>query len=129
MNEIVKKFLLAPDKFMPERHLRQLRFTYSACRPFTKNKERMQKFKAAGNSRYIYQTELDIACVQHGLARGDFKHLQRLLIKYYVIKHLILLKTLNMMNINVTWLYWFITFLIKSLQVVMLKVKISKTKN
>ena len=110
MNEIVKKFLLARDKFMPEMHLRQLRFTYSACGPFTKNKERMQKFEAAGSSRFIYQTELDKACVQHDLACGDFKHLQRLLIKYYVINHLILLKTLNMMNINVTWFYWFIIF-------------------
>ena len=39
MNEIVKKFLLAEDKFMPEIHLRQHGFTYSACGPFTKNKE------------------------------------------------------------------------------------------
>ena len=42
MNEIVKKFSLAGDKFMPEMHLRQSGFTYSACRPFTKNKERIQ---------------------------------------------------------------------------------------
>ena len=39
MNEIVNKFLLAGDKFMPEMHLRQPGFTYSACGPFTKNKE------------------------------------------------------------------------------------------
>ena len=39
MNEIVNKFLLAGDKFMPEIHLRQLEFTCSACGPFTKNKE------------------------------------------------------------------------------------------
>ena len=45
MNEIVNKFLLAGDKFMPEIHLRQPGFTYSACRPFTKNKERMKNFK------------------------------------------------------------------------------------
>ena len=38
MNEIVHKFLLAGDKFMPEMPLRQLRFTYSAYGPFTKNK-------------------------------------------------------------------------------------------
>ena len=44
MNEIVNKFLLAGDKFMPEMHLRQPGFTYSACGSFTKNKERMQKF-------------------------------------------------------------------------------------
>ena len=41
MNEIVNKFLLAGDKFMPEMHLKQPGFTYSACGPFTKNKERI----------------------------------------------------------------------------------------
>ena len=45
MNEIVNKLLLAGDKFMPEMHLRQSGFTYSACGPFTKNKEIIQKFK------------------------------------------------------------------------------------
>ena len=44
MNEIVNKFLLTGDKFMPEMHLKQPEFTYNACRPFTKNKERIQKF-------------------------------------------------------------------------------------
>ena len=44
MNKIINKFLLAGDKFMPEMHLRQPRFTYSACGTFTKNKERIQKF-------------------------------------------------------------------------------------
>ena len=43
MNQIVKKFLLAGDKFMPEMHLRQPGFTYSACGPFTRNKQRIQK--------------------------------------------------------------------------------------
>ena len=57
MNEIVNKFLLTGDKFMPEMHLRQLWFTYSACGPFTKNKERIKKFKETGDSRYIYQNE------------------------------------------------------------------------
>ena len=47
MNEIVSKFLLAGDKFMPEMHLRQsavlgkVGFKFSACRPFTKKKERV----------------------------------------------------------------------------------------
>ena len=47
MNEIVNKFLLAGDKFMPEMHLKQPRFAYSACGPFTKNKKRIEKFKEA----------------------------------------------------------------------------------
>ena len=42
MNDIINKFLLAGDKFMPEMHLRQPGFTYSACGPFTKNRERIQ---------------------------------------------------------------------------------------
>ena len=77
MNEVVNKFLLAGDKFMPEMHLRQPGFTYSVCEPFTKNKERIQKFKETGDSRYIYQNELDKTNFQHGMAYGDFKDLTR----------------------------------------------------
>ena len=40
-------------------HLRQPRFTYSACGPFTENKERIQKLEETGDSRYIYQNDLD----------------------------------------------------------------------
>ena len=72
VNDIINKFLLAGDKFMPEMHLRQPQFTYSACGPLTKNKERIQKFKEAGDSRYIYRNELDKACFQHDMAYGDF---------------------------------------------------------
>ena len=50
MNEIVNKFLLTGGKFMPEMHLRQPGFTYNTCGPFTKNKERIQKFKETGDS-------------------------------------------------------------------------------
>ena len=59
MNDIINKLLLAEDKFMPEMYLRQPGFTYSACGPFTKNKQRIQKFKQTGDSRYIYRNELD----------------------------------------------------------------------
>ena len=62
MNEIVNKFLLAGDKCMPEIRLKQLGFTYSGCEQFTKNKERIQKFKETGDMSYIYKTELDKAC-------------------------------------------------------------------
>ena len=58
-NEIVNKFLLAGDKFMPEMHLKQPRFTYSAWGSFTKNKERIQEFKETRDTRYIYKNELD----------------------------------------------------------------------
>ena len=77
MNEIVNKCLLAGDKFMPEMHLRQPRFTYSACGPFTKNKERIQKFKEKGDTDYIYKIELDKACFRHDMAYGDFKDLAK----------------------------------------------------
>ena len=52
MNEIINKFLLGRDKFMPEMNSRQSRITYSACGPFTKNKEKIQKFKKGGDSSY-----------------------------------------------------------------------------
>ena len=57
MNE-TNKFLLAGDKFVPKMHLRQPEFIYSTCGPFTKNKERIKKFKETGDSQYIYQNEL-----------------------------------------------------------------------
>ena len=77
MNEIVNKFLLAGDKFMPEMHLKQPGFTYSACGPFTKNKERIQKLKETVDTSYIYKNELDKVCFQYDMAYGDFKDLKR----------------------------------------------------
>ena len=77
MNEIVNTLLSAGDKFMPEMHLKQPRFTYSACGPFTKNKERIQKFKETRNTSYIYKNELNKACFQHDMTYGDFKYLAR----------------------------------------------------
>ena len=58
MNEVANKFLLAGD-VMPEMHLKQPEFTYSDCGPFTKNKERIPKFKGTEDSRYIYRNELE----------------------------------------------------------------------
>ena len=75
MNEIVNKFLLAGDKFMPEIHLRQPGFTYSACGPFTKHKQGIQKFMQTGDTNYIYRNELDKACFQHDAAYFDSKDL------------------------------------------------------
>ena len=62
---------------MPEMNLKQPGFTYSACGPFTKSKERIQKFKETGDTSYIYKNELDKACFQHDMAYGDFKDLKR----------------------------------------------------
>ena len=77
MNVIVNKILLAGDKFMPEIHLKQPGFTYSACGPFTKNKESIQKFKETGDTKHIYRNELDKVCFQHDIAYGDFKDLAK----------------------------------------------------
>ena len=77
MNDIINKFFLAKDKFLAEIYLRQPGFTYSDCGPFTKNKERIQKFTQTGDSRYIYRNELDKACFQHDMAYGDFKDLTK----------------------------------------------------
>ena len=62
---------------MLEMHLRKPGSTYKACGPSTKNKERIQKFKETGGSRYIYQNELDKACFLHDMAYGDSKDLSR----------------------------------------------------
>ena len=77
MNQIVNKYLLAGDKFMPEMHLRQPGFTYSACGSFTKNKQRIQKFMQTGDTNYIYRNGLDKACFHHDMAYGKYKDLQK----------------------------------------------------
>ena len=77
MNVLVNKLLLAEDKFIPEIQLKQPGFIYSGCGPFTKDKERINKFKETVESRYIYQNEIDKACFQHDIDYGDFKDLNR----------------------------------------------------
>ena len=75
MYNVINKFLLVGDKFMPEMHLRQPQFVYSACGPFTRHKERIKEFKGTGDTRYIYRNELDKACFQHDSASADHKDL------------------------------------------------------
>ena len=77
MNNVINKFLLAGDKFMPEIHLRQPQFTYSACGPFTRHEERIQKFKETGDTNYVYKNELDKACFVHDAAYSDSKDLTK----------------------------------------------------
>ena len=74
MNTVINKFLLAGDKFMPEMHLRQPQFTYSACGSFTKHKQRIKKFKETGDTNYIYKNELDKACFAHDAAYSESKN-------------------------------------------------------
>ena len=75
MNNIMNTFLLAGDKFMPEMHLRQPQFVYSACGTFTRHKERIKEFKRTGDTRYIYRNELDKACFQQDSAYAGHKDL------------------------------------------------------
>ena len=86
MNQIINNFLLAGDKFVSEMHFRQPGFTYSACGPFTKNKQRIQKFMPTGDifispvmfiTGYIYKNELYKACFQHDMAQGKYKDLEK----------------------------------------------------
>ena len=69
MNDIINKFLLEGDKFMPEMHLRDaIVGAYSACGPFTRHKKIIQGFIDIGNINYFYRNELDRACFQHDMA-------------------------------------------------------------
>ena len=65
---MINKSLLTGDKFMPALYLKQPGFTYSDCGPFTKDKERIKKFKETIDLRYVYQNELDKACFGHDMA-------------------------------------------------------------
>ena len=123
MNEIVNKFLLAGDKFMLEMHLiKPPGFTYIACGSFTKNKDRIKKFKETGDTNYIYKNELDKAYFKHDMAYGDFKHLSRRTASDKILrdKAFNIAKILIMTDIKGGLLLWFTNFLIKRLQAVVL---------
>ena len=78
MNNVINKFLLTADKFMPETHLNDLKVgTYSACSPFTRHKDRINKFIQTGDTIYIYKNELDKACFAHDGAYSDFKDIKK----------------------------------------------------
>ena len=77
MNEIVNKFLLVGNKFMSEMYLKQSGFTYSACGPFTKKQERIEKFMKTGNTDFIYKNGFDKACLQHDITYDKFKDLAK----------------------------------------------------
>ena len=72
---------------MPEMHLRQPQFTYSACGPFTKHKQRIQKFKGTGDTNYIYKYELDKACFAHDAAYSDSKDLTKRTVADKILKN------------------------------------------
>ena len=132
MNEIINKFLLAGDKCMPKMHLRQPGFTYSTCDPFTKNKEKIKKFKEIGHSRPIYLKELDKACFEHDMTYGDFKDLYRRIAPDKVLRDKTFDKAKNSKYDGyqrelASMVY--INFLIKELVVVVFKIKKFLIKN
>ena len=73
----MNKCLLTGDKFVTELHLKQLEFTYSACRPFTKHREKIQQFREAGNLKYLYRNELGKTCFANDAAYSDSKDLAK----------------------------------------------------
>ena len=77
MSEIVNRILLVGEKFKQEMQLKQPGFTYSACGPFTKNKERVEKFMETGNTNYINKKDFDKACFQHDMTYGKCKDLTK----------------------------------------------------
>ena len=87
MNNVINKFLLAGDKFMPEMHLRQPQFVYSACGTFTRHKERIKEFKRTGDMRLLYRNELDKACFKHDAAYAKYKDVENRLISDQKLKN------------------------------------------
>ena len=103
-------------------HLKQPGFTYSACGLFTKNKERIQKFKETGDIKYIYRNELDKACFLHDIAYGDFKDLARITAPDKALrdKAFNIAKSSEYDGFEDALLLWFINFLIKSRKILVL---------
>ena len=128
MNETVNKFLLVGDQFIPQMHLKEHGFTYSACVPFTKNKERIQKSEETGDTKYIYKNDLDKACFQYDMAYGDFKDLTIRTASDKILRD----KAFNIAKNPKYDAYqrrlasMFINFLIKGQQIVVLKIKLHK---
>ena len=87
MNNIINKLLLAGDKFMPEMHLRQPQFVYSACGLFTRHKQRIKEFKRTGDTRLLYRNELDKACFKHDAAYTKYKDVENRLISDQKLKN------------------------------------------
>ena len=124
-------FFLAGDKLMSELYLGLLKLTHSAVRPLSKNRENNKKINETGDSRKIYQNKLDKTCFQDRMTDGDFKDLLRgrAFDKVLYQKVSIMLKTPEVMDINLELLQWFLNLLIKKFEVVVLKMTICQTKN
>ena len=131
MNNIVNKFLLAGGKFMPEMHLRQPGFTYRACGPFTKNKQRIQKFMQTGDTNYIDKNELDKVFFRHDMAYSKYKDLEKRTQSDKVLKEKVFETTINLKydecQRGLTSLIY--KFFEKNQKEVLLKMKLKKINN
>ena len=86
MNKIINKVLLTGDKFIPELHLKESRFAYNACGPFTKYHKRIQKFRETGYLKHLYRNGLDKACFSHDAEYTDSKDLAKRFISEKILK-------------------------------------------
>ena len=86
MNKIINKLLSTRERFMPELHLKQPGFAYSACGRFTKNRERIQKCRQSGNLKHLYRNELDKACFANDTAYSDSKDVVEIIISDKILK-------------------------------------------
>ena len=77
---------MTEDKVMPEFNLKQQGFIYSACGPFTKHCERIQKFRETGDLQHLFKNELDIACLAHDAPYSDSKELAKTTISDKILK-------------------------------------------
>ena len=86
MNKIINKFLLTGEKFMLELHLKQPGFTYSACGPFTKHLEIIQKFRETAYLKHLYRNELDKICFVYDASCSDTKDLVKRTLSDKILK-------------------------------------------
>ena len=116
MNEIINKFLLAGDKFMPEMTLKQPRFKYSACGSFTKNKGRINNLNKQEIQDMFIKTKQIKLSFQHDVAYGDFKNLNEGTAADKALRDEsfnFAPKIQNMIDINAALLQWSISFFAK----------------
>ena len=84
MNKIINKLLLTSNKFTPESHLKNPGLTYSTCGPFSKHRERIQKFKEIGNLKHLHRNKL--ACFAHDAAYSDSKDITKRTVSDKIVK-------------------------------------------
>ena len=62
---------------MPELPFKEPGFTYSACGPFIKHREEIQKFRETSNLKHLYRNELEKGWFAHDAAYSESKDLAK----------------------------------------------------